>query len=83
MKTALLSVTIFALAFPAFSADLAGQFAEVCKSPAVKSEKLASACTANDMPDVLKSGERFKSVGIGAEVNALAANLAFFKVAAN
>lgn len=73
-----LAVMVATMAAPALAADLSGQFRDVCKSPAIKSDKLEAACAANDMPDALKSGERFKAVGIGAEVNALAANLAFF-----
>lgn len=73
-----LALTLAAIAAPALAADLSGQFRDVCQSPAVKSDKLETACAAGDMPDALKSGERFKAVGIGAEVNALAANLAFF-----
>jgi hypothetical protein len=73
-----LATTLALLAFPALASDLPSQFRDVCQSPAVKSNKLQAACAAGDMPDALKSGERFKAVGIGAEVNTLAANLAFF-----
>lgn len=78
MKTALIALALSALSSAAFGADLPKQFADVCASPAIKSEKLSAACKANDMPDGIKSGERFKAVGIGAELNALAANLQFF-----
>lgn len=61
------------------SADLASQFETVCASPAIKSEKLVAACEAKDVPDALKSGDRFKAVGIGAEVNTLFANISFFQ----
>jgi hypothetical protein len=73
-----LAIIMAAVAAPALASDLPSQFRDVCQSPAVKSDKLQAACAANDMPDALKSGERFKAVGIGAEVNTLAANLAFF-----
>jgi len=58
---------------------MATQFKEVCASPAIKSEKLATACKADEAPEAIKAGDRFKAVGIGAEVNTLAANIAFFK----
>lgn len=73
-----LALILATLAAPAVATDLPAQFKAVCQSPAVKSDKLEDACSAGEMPDALKSGERFKAVGIGAEVNALAANLAFF-----
>lgn len=78
MRKIVLSLAFSAFAFSASAADLAAQFKEVCDSPAVKSEKLVTACKAGEAPDAVKSGDRFKAVGIGAEVNTLAANLAFF-----
>jgi hypothetical protein len=57
----------------------ANMFREVCNSKAVKSTKLSTACTAGDMPKPVKKGDKFRSSGIGGEVNALFANLAFFK----
>jgi hypothetical protein len=81
MKTILIAAVAALISSTAMAADLAGQFASVCKSPAVKSAKLTTACAANQMPDAIKSGDRFKAVGIGAEVNTLAANLTFFTVA--
>lgn len=78
MKTALIAASLALVSFPALTADLPDQFRQVCESPAVKSEKLEAACKASDVPDGIKSGERFKAVGIGAEVNALFANIKFF-----
>lgn len=84
MKTVLLSLAFASIVSAASAADLAAQFKDVCASPAVKSEKLEAACKAGEAPDAVKAGDRFKAVGIGAEVNTLAANLQFFKtVAAN
>lgn len=83
MKSIILAVALASLSCGAMAADLAGQFDQVCKSPAVKSEKLLAACQAKAMPAAVKAGDRFKAVGIGAEVNALAANLKYFTVAAN
>jgi len=77
MRLALISLSLL-VSTSAFGADLASQFETVCSSPAVKSEKLAAACAAKEQPDALKSGDRFKAVGIGAEVNTLFANIAFF-----
>ena len=78
MKSILSALALLVLAAPAFATDLAGQFKDVCASPAVKSEKLTAACQANAMPKAIKKGDRFAAVGIGAEVNTLAANLKFF-----
>jgi hypothetical protein len=79
MKRILLASALTIAALPAFAADLPATFDQVCKSPAIKSEKLVAACAANAMPAAVKAGDRFKAVGIGAEVNTLAANLQFFK----
>ena len=73
-----LALILASVAAPALAVDLPAQFRDVCASPAVKSDKLAAACAAGEVPPAIKSGERFKAVGIGAEVNTLAANLAFF-----
>lgn len=73
-----LAIILAAVAAPALAIDLPAQFRDVCQSRAVKSDKLEAECAADDIPDALKSGERFKAIGIGAEVNALAAHLAFF-----
>ena len=51
------------------------QFETVCASAFVKSENLQAACSTRTMPEPLKDGSRFKAIGIGAELNALAANL--------
>ena len=83
MNRILIASALAIISSTAFAADLAGQFASVCASPAVKSEKLATACAAKAMPAAIKTGDRFKAVGIGAEVNTLAANLAFFSKPAN
>ena len=79
----IIAVTLACFALPAVAADMNATFDQVCKSAAVKSEKLGKACSEGSMPDVVKKGDRFKNVGIGAEVNTLAANLKFFTVAAN
>ena len=76
--SALAIASTVALSAPAFASpasDLVSQFEAVCTSPAVKSDKLTEACAARALPAVLKDGTRFKAVGIGAELNALAANL--------
>lgn len=78
----LIASAIVLMSSQAFAADLAKQFNDVCASPAVKSEKLVKACADKAMPEAIKKGDRFKAVGIGAEVNTLAANLKFFTVAA-
>ncbi len=75
-------VAVSFLSSNAFGADLESQFKAVCASPAVKSEKLEAACKAGEAPAAVKAGDRFKSVGIGAEVNTLAANLQFFTTTA-
>jgi hypothetical protein len=75
-KLALALPLVCALASPALADSRA--FEEVCNSPAVKSAKLIKACQDNQAPDMIKSGERFKNVGIGTEVNTLARNLDFF-----
>lgn len=77
MRNVLLALVILS-PVQAFAADLASQFQAVCTSPAIKSEKLQAACAAQQQPDGLKSGDRFKAVGIGAEVNTLFANISFF-----
>ncbi|MCG6115872.1 MAG: hypothetical protein MEQ84_11800 [Mesorhizobium sp.] len=59
--------------------DLSQQFASVCASSFVKSENLQTACASRAMPQALKDGSRFKAIGIGAEINALAANLHFVR----
>lgn len=82
MHRILIASAIVFASSTAYAADLAGQFEQVCTSPAIKSEKLTAACAAKAMPAAVKAGDRFKAVGIGAEVNTLAANLAFFKTAA-
>jgi hypothetical protein len=66
----------------ASAADLRASFKEVCASPAIKSDKLQAACAQDWAPEPIKDGSRFKAVGIGEELNALIANLAFFKGAA-
>lgn len=63
------------------SQALQDTFKAVCDSAAVKSEKLTTACKAGEAPEVVKKGDRFKAVGIGAELNTLSANIAFFKKA--
>lgn len=78
MKTILASLILAAsvVAASASVADgLADRFAAVCASVAVKTEPLQAACAAGEPPAALKDGTRFKAIGIGAEVNALAANL--------
>lgn len=77
----LIASAIVLMSSQAFAADLSKQFNDVCTSPAVKSAKLIEACQSNAMPAAVKAGDRFKAVGIGAEVNTLAANLKFFTVA--
>lgn len=77
----LIASAIVLMSGQAFAADLTKQFSDVCASPAIKSAKLLTACQANTMPAAVKAGDRFKAVGIGAEVNTLAANLKFFTVA--
>ena len=79
MKTVLLAALLIGAASTTSAADLRVQFEEVCNSAAVKSEKLEAACQAGAAPDQVKAGDRFKNVGIGAEVNTLAANIAFFR----
>lgn len=81
MKTLALVAALAVMATPVLSADLASQFSDVCSSPAIKSDKLTAACAAKAMPAAVKAGDRFKAVGIGAEINALAANMRFFVVA--
>lgn len=78
MKTIIAAAALLLASVPAFSADLPDQFRQVCESPAVKSAKLEAACKAGEAPDALKDGSRFKATGIGAEVNTLFANVAFF-----
>lgn len=68
-----------AVASAAFAASPAEQFKAVCESKAHRSEKLETACKAGEAPDAVKAGDRFKAVGIGAEVNTLYANIEFFK----
>ncbi len=68
-----IALPLSALASPA--PDLRAQFEAVCTSPAIKSDKLTEACAVRAMPAILKDGTRFKAVGIGAELNALASNL--------
>lgn len=68
MRTILMMALMTATAY-------AGPFEDVCASRFVKSAKLESACKANEPPAMLKDGSRFKAQGIGAEINALAANL--------
>lgn len=75
MKTLLLSIAFASLATAVAAADLAETFKAVCQSQAVKSEKLETACRENDIPRVVKAGDRFDARGLGAEVNVLAANL--------
>lgn len=77
----LIAATLACLALPAAAADMNATFDQVCKSNAVRSPKLEIACEEGNLPDVVKAGDRFKNVGIGAEVNTLAANLKFFTVA--
>lgn len=78
MKAIIAAAALLLASVPAFSADLPDQFRQVCESPAVKSAKLEEACKAGEAPDALKDGSRFKATGIGAEVNTLFANVAFF-----
>jgi hypothetical protein len=78
MKTILASLILAASAVPASASaanGLADRFAAVCESVAVKSEALQAACASGEPPAALKDGTRFKAIGIGAELNALAANL--------
>jgi cytochrome c556 len=75
MKTLLLSLAFANLASAAYATDPAATFKAVCESQAVKSEKLTTACSAGDMPRVVKDGDRFDARGIGAEINVLSANL--------
>jgi hypothetical protein len=80
MKTALIALAIVSAAFSAAHAETpAEQFKAVCESKAHRSEKLETACKADLAPDAVKAGDRFKAVGIGAEVNTLWANISFFK----
>jgi hypothetical protein len=81
MKTALIALAFSALAVSAHAETVspADQFAAVCASKAHRSAKLETACKANEAPDAVKAGDRFKAVGIGAEVNTLYANIEFFK----
>lgn len=55
--------------------DLPARFTAVCESAFVKSDNLTLACIKNEMPQAIQSGKRFHNTGVGAEVNALAANL--------
>lgn len=72
--TAILA-TLATGALAAENPDRASDFERVCSSAFVKSDKLAKACRAGDMPDVIKDGSRFHARGIGAEINALSSNL--------
>lgn len=81
MNRILIASALILASAPAFAGDMNKTFDQVCKSNAVMSEKLNTACEEGNMPDVVKAGDRFKNVGIGAEVNVLAANLKFFAVA--
>lgn len=69
MTPALLLAAAMATASPADT------FQAVCASRAVKSAALLAACQSGQPPKVLKDGSRFAAVGIGAEINTLAANL--------
>lgn len=64
---------------PAEDVSTGNMFVQVCQSKAKRSEKLETACKANEAPEAVKAGDRFKNVGIGAEINTLFANIAFFK----
>lgn len=54
---------------------LAKMFNDVCTSKAVKSKKLETACTMQEMPKPLKNGKAFRASGIGGEVNVIYNNL--------
>jgi len=49
-------------------------FAAACEK-FVLSEKAQTACDTQTMPRMVKAGDRFRNVGIGAEFNALIRNL--------
>jgi hypothetical protein len=81
MRALLISSAFVALsafsAVAAPAADLPSQFKAVCSSKAHLSEHLAAACK-GAAPEGIKDGSRFKAQGIGAELNTLYANIAFF-----
>ena len=79
MKTTVFALTMLA-ACPALAApDLATGFKDVCASRAILSDKLKAACLSGSMPRTIKDGSRFDARGVGAELNALIANLDFFR----
>lgn len=79
LKTVSLAIAFAALASVAHAETPAEQFKAVCESKAHRSDKLETACKAGQAPDAVKAGDRFKAVGIGAEVNTLWANIEFIK----
>jgi hypothetical protein len=78
MRALLISAAFVLSAVAAHGADLPAQFKAVCESKAHLSEHLATACK-GAAPEGIKDGSRFKSQGIGAELNVLYANIDAFQ----